>query len=142
VRVIPGGDAFAPGGWSFASARKEDEETMDDGRSWALRMTPGDILRRFLLSVGLSPDELAEKLHVPRRRIAALVHNTQAITAEIDLRMARYFGLSEGFWLKLQSAYQLFQCRRALRHELAAITPRAEAETADKKVEWPNVTSL
>jgi addiction module HigA family antidote len=112
---------------------------MHDTQPWALRTTPGDILRRFLRSVGLSPDELAAKLHVPRRKVAALVHNTQAITAEIDLRLARYFGLSEGFWLKLQSAYQLFQCRRALRNELAQIEPRQEV---DKKVEWPNVPTL
>ena len=110
---------------------------MPDSRLWALRMTPGDILRRFLRSVGLSADELAAKLHVPRRRIAALVHNTQAITADIDLRLARYFGLSEGFWLKLQSTYQLFQCRRAMQHELAEIKPR-EAN-GDEKLDWPKV---
>jgi addiction module HigA family antidote len=115
------------------------DETQPQSRPWALRMTPGDVLRRFLRSVGMAPDELAAKLHVPRRKIAALVHNTQAITAEIDLRLARYFGLSAGFWLKLQSAYQLFQCRRALRSELAAIEPRAEGEP---KIEWPNVSML
>ena len=102
-------------------------------------MTPGDILRRFLRSIGMGPDELAEKLHVPRRKVAALVHNTQAITADIDLRMARYFGLSEGFWLKLQSVYQLFQSRRAMRAELATIEPR---DNGDKKIEWPNVTTM
>jgi addiction module HigA family antidote len=111
---------------------------MHDTQPWALRMTPGDVLRRFLRSVGLSPDELAAKLHVPRRKVTALVHNTQSITAEIDLRLARYFGLSEGFWLKLQSAYQLFQCRRAMRRELAEIEPRQD----DKKVDWPNVPTL
>lgn len=115
------------------------EESQARSGSWALRMTPGDILRRFLRSIGMAPDELATKLHVPRRKIAALVHNTQAITADIDLRLARYFGLSEGFWLKLQSAYQLVQCRRAMRSELAAIEPRSDGE---KKVEWPNVTTL
>ena len=115
-----------------------------DARPWALRMTPGDILRRFLRSVGLSADELAQKLHVPRRRIAALVHNTQSITADIDLRLARYFGLSEGFWLKLQSAYQLFQCRRAMRGELQDITPRAEESQPlpAKEVSWPNLPTL
>jgi antitoxin HigA-1 len=115
------------------------EELPPQTRAWALRMTPGDILRRFLRSVGMAPDELAARLHVPRRKIAALVHNTQTISADIDLRLARYFGLSEGFWLKLQSAYQLFQCRRTLRTELAAIEPRSDS---DKKVQWPNVTTL
>src|SRR5579859_3254297 len=109
---------------------------MDDGRSWVLRMTPGDILRRFLRSVGLSPDELAQQLHVPRRKIAALVHNTQAITADIDLRLARYFGLSEGFWLRLQAAYQLFHTRRTLRRELDQIEPRAKD---DETLQWPEV---
>jgi addiction module HigA family antidote len=99
-------------------------------------MTPGDILRRFLRAIGLSPDELAQKLHVPRRKIAALVHNTQAISAEIDLRLARYFGLSEGFWLRLQTTYQLIQSRRALRDELEAIEPR---DSDQPKVDWPKV---
>ena len=115
------------------------EQTRSDMRPWPLRMTPGDILRRFLRSIGMAPDELAEKLHVPRRKIAALVHNTQSITADVDLRLARYFGLSEGFWLKLQSAYSLFQSRRALRQELAAIQPR---DNGEKKLDWPNVTTL
>ena len=115
------------------------EEVRPEQRPWPLRMTPGDILRRFLRTIGMAPDELAEKLHVPRRKIAALVHNTQTITADVDLRLARYFGLSEGFWLKLQSAYQLFQCRRSMRQELAAIEPRTDG---DKKIEWPKVTSL
>jgi len=115
------------------------QQAQQDARPWPLRMTPGDVLRRFLRSVGMPPDELAEKLHVPRRKIAALVHNTQAITADIDLRLARYFGLSEGFWLKLQSAYQLFQSRRAMRRELADIEPRLDGE---KKIDWPNVSAL
>lgn len=109
---------------------------MREFQSWALRMTPGDILRRFLGSIGLSPDELALKLHVPRRKIAALVHNTQAISAEIDLRLARYFGLSEGFWLKLQTTYQLIQCRRALQGELEQIKPH---DSGDDKIDWPKI---
>jgi addiction module HigA family antidote len=87
---------------------------------------PGDILyEEFLGPTGLSQNALARAIHVPPRRINELVLGKRAITADTDLRLARYFGLSEGFFLGLQSDYDLLERRRQIQPELDAIEPRA-----------------
>jgi antitoxin HigA-1 len=88
--------------------------------------TPGEILaEEFLKPMGLSQSELARALRVPPRRINEVVLGKRAITADTDLRLARYFGLSEGFFLGLQADYDLMERRRQIGPELAAIEPRA-----------------
>ena len=62
---------------------------------------------------------------MPPRRINEIVLGKRAITADTDLRLARYFGMSEGFFLGLQSDYELMERRRAIGAELKAIRPRA-----------------
>ena len=74
---------------------------------------------------GLSRNALARALNVPPRRINELVHGRRAVTADTDLRLARYFGLSKGFFLSLQADYDLMERKRALGPELKAIRPRA-----------------
>ena len=64
-------------------------------------------------------------IRVPPRRIKELVHGRRAVTADTDLRLTRYFGLSEGFFLGLQADHDLMAQRRRLGGELAAIEPRA-----------------
>ena len=69
---------------------------------------PGEVLMEdFLAPLGLSQYRLAQDLSVPPRRINEIVHGKRAITAETALRLARYFGTSEQFWLNLQSRYDL-----------------------------------
>jgi addiction module HigA family antidote len=69
---------------------------------------PGEILlEEFLNSLGLSQYRLAKGLNVPPRRINEIVRGTRAITADTALRLARYFGTSERFWLNLQTHYDL-----------------------------------
>ena len=69
---------------------------------------PGEILREdFLKPLGLSMNRLALELRVPVTRIAEIVHRRRSITPETALRLARYFNTSAGFWLNLQSAYDL-----------------------------------
>jgi addiction module HigA family antidote len=86
---------------------------------------PGDILyEEFLRPTGLSQNALARAIHVPPRRINELVLK-RAVTADTDLRLARYFGLSEGFFLGLQRDYDLLERRREIHAELDAIEPRA-----------------
>jgi antitoxin HigA-1 len=63
-------------------------------------------------------------INVPRRRINEIVLGKRAIAADTDLRLARYFGLSEGFFLGLQTDYELM-ARRQIAAELKAIRPRA-----------------
>jgi antitoxin HigA-1 len=69
---------------------------------------PGEILlHEFLDPLGLSQYRLAKDISVPPRRINEIVHGTRAITADTALRLSRYFGTSERFWLNLQARYDL-----------------------------------
>ncbi len=87
---------------------------------------PGEILLEdFLLPAGLSQNALARALHVPPRRINEIVLGKRAVTADTDLRLARYFGLSEGFFLGLQSDFDLMERKRAIGTELDGIRPKA-----------------
>ena len=87
---------------------------------------PGEILlEEFLKPMGLSQNALARAVHVPPRRINEIVLGKRALTADTDLRLARYFGMSEGFFLGLQSDYELMERRREIERELKSIEPRA-----------------
>ncbi len=69
---------------------------------------PGEVLlEEFLKPLGISQYQLAKDLHVPPRRINEIVHGTRAITADTALRLARYFGTTDRFWLNLQARYDL-----------------------------------
>lgn len=69
---------------------------------------PGEILlEEFLGPLGLSQYRLSKNISVPPRRINEIVHGKRAVTADTSLRLARYFGTSERFWLNLQSRYDL-----------------------------------
>ncbi len=69
---------------------------------------PGEILAAdFLEPLGISQYRLAHDISVPPRRINEIVHGARAITADTALRLARYFGTSDRFWLNLQSRYDL-----------------------------------
>jgi addiction module HigA family antidote len=87
---------------------------------------PGEILLEdFLKPMGLSQNALARAVHVPPRRINEIVLGKRAITADTDLRLARYFGTSEGFFIGLQADFDLIQRRRLIETELKTIHPRA-----------------
>jgi addiction module HigA family antidote len=69
---------------------------------------PGEILlEEFLKPMGVSQYRLAKDIHVPARQINEIVHGKRAISPDTALRLARYFGLSERFWLNLQARYDL-----------------------------------
>jgi len=85
----------------------------------------GDILlHEFLKPMGLSQNALARAVHVPPRRINEIVLGKRAVTADTDLRLTRYFGLSEGFFLRSQMSHDLLADKRALAETLASIEPR------------------
>jgi addiction module HigA family antidote len=87
---------------------------------------PGEILlEEFLKPLGLSQNALARALGVPPRRVNEIVLGQRAISADTALRLSRYFGMSEGFFLGLQMDYELLEQRRALGKRLDAIKPRA-----------------
>ena len=75
--------------------------------------------------VASQPEAGIQEIHVPRRRINEIVLGKRDITADTDLRLARYFGLSEGFFLGLQMDFDLMQRRREIDRDLKAIRPRA-----------------
>ncbi|MBL8894939.1 MAG: HigA family addiction module antidote protein [Rhizobiales bacterium] len=88
--------------------------------------TPGEILlEEFLKPLDMSQNALARALGVPPRRINEIILGKRAITADTDLRLARYFRMSDGFFLSLQTQYDLRMQRRALGKKLEAIKPRA-----------------
>lgn len=88
--------------------------------------SPGEILlEEFLNPMELSQTALARAIGVPPRRINEIVLGKRAVTADTDLRLARYFKMSDGFFLGLQTDYDLMQRRRELGDKLKAIRPRA-----------------
>ena len=87
---------------------------------------PGDILmEEFLRPMALSQTALAKAIKVAPRRINEIVLGKRAITADTDLRLARYFGMSEGFFLRLQADHDLMSRRRQIADQLKTIRPRA-----------------
>jgi addiction module HigA family antidote len=69
---------------------------------------PGEILREdYLKPMGMSVNALSKALHVPATRMNEIVRENRGITADTALRLARYFGTTERFWLNLQTEYDL-----------------------------------
>ena len=86
---------------------------------------PGEILQEeFLEPLGISQNALAQAIGVPSNRINELVRGCPGVTADTDLRLARYFGLSEGYWLRLQNACDMMEARREAAKAIARIKPR------------------
>ena len=89
---------------------------------------PGEILlEEFLNPMGITQYRLAQTISVPARRINEIVLGKRSVTADTDLRLARYFGLSDGFWLGVQADYELMERRRAIGAELENIQPHMAA---------------
>ncbi|OCW57128.1 HigA family addiction module antitoxin [Hoeflea olei] len=87
---------------------------------------PGEILNEeFLKPMGISQNALARAVHVPPRRINEIVLGKRGVTADTDLRLARFFGMSEGFFLGLQADFDMMQRRREIGSELNRIRPYA-----------------
>ena len=92
---------------------------------------PGEILKQeFLNQISISQNQLAQAIGVPGNRIHAIVNGARNITADTDLRLCRYFALSEGYFLRLQNAYDMLEAKRRIRRELAAIKPHNPSEAA------------
>jgi len=85
---------------------------------------PGEILlEEFLKPLGISQYRLAKEIGVPAQRIGEIVAGRRAITADTDLRLCRFFGLSEGYWLRGQARFDTETAKDALEAQLAKITP-------------------
>ena len=93
-----------------------------DTPNW--RVHPGEILREeFLKPMKLSVYRLAKELHVPAPRMNDIVLQKRGITADTAVRLARFFGTSEQFWLGLQAAYEVSVFKAENRDLLARIKP-------------------
>ena len=92
---------------------------------------PGEILKEeFLNEIGMSQNKLAEAIGVPGNRIHAIVNGTRDITADTDLRLCRFFGLSEGYFLRLQNAYDTLEAKRRISSDIARIKPYKPSKAA------------
>src|SRR5271154_454305 len=89
-------------------------------------VSPGEmLLEEFLKPLGMSKYRLAKEINVPAQRIGEIIAGRRAITADTDLRLCRFFGLSDGWWLRLQADYDTQIARAALAKKLAKIKPWA-----------------
>jgi addiction module HigA family antidote len=87
---------------------------------------PGELLmEEFLKPMGISQYRLAKEIGVPAQRIGEIVSGKRAITADTDLRLCRFFSLSDGYWLRGQARYDTEVAKDALGKILAGIRPWA-----------------
>lgn len=87
-------------------------------------ITPGELLKEeFLNPMGISQYRLAKETGIPAQRIGQIVLGRRRITADTDLRLCRYFGLSDGYWIRAQNCYDLEMVRREIQPELDKIKP-------------------
>ncbi len=85
---------------------------------------PGELLREeFLVPMGLSQYRLAKEIGVPAQRIGEIVAGKRSITADTGLRLSRFFGLSNGYWLRAQAAYDTEVAEEVLAETLEKIEP-------------------
>ena len=87
-------------------------------------VTPGELLREeFLIPMGLTQYRVAKEIGVPAQRIGEIVAGRRAITADTDLRLCRFFGLSDGYWLRAQVAFDTEVAAKELAVTLRRIKP-------------------
>ena len=93
-------------------------------------VTPGELLlEEFLQPMGISRYRLAREIGVSAQRIGEIVAGKRSVTADTDLRLCRFFGLSNGYWLRAQAAYDTEVAERTLAPVLQKIRPWAERST-------------
>ncbi|MGE3433889.1 MAG: HigA family addiction module antitoxin [Ramlibacter sp.] len=111
---------------SFSAIVRERRDRRLSLKEEAMRIvqpvSPGEMLEEeFLKPLGLTKYRLAKDIGVPAQRIGEIVSGKRSVTADTDLRLCRYFGLSDGWWLRGQAAYDTAVARESLQKELATI---------------------
>jgi addiction module HigA family antidote len=87
-------------------------------------VTPGELLwEEFMVPMGLSWYRLGKEIGVPAARIGDVVTGKRAVTADTDLRLCRFFGLSAGYWLRAQAANDIEVAPREREAEVKKVTP-------------------
>lgn len=93
---------------------------------WLHNSHAGDLLvSEFMEPLGLTIEALADALQIDASRLSAVIDGAVVMDADLDLRLSRYFRMSEGFFLGLQDDYELLEAKRALKDDLDRIVPRA-----------------
>ncbi|MBW1737863.1 MAG: HigA family addiction module antidote protein [Deltaproteobacteria bacterium] len=85
---------------------------------------PGEmLLEEFLIPMGITQRELANSIHVPYQRVNEIINKRRGITPSSALRLAKFFGMSEDFWMSLQLRWDLYKAKRVEASELKTIEP-------------------
>jgi antitoxin HigA-1 len=89
-------------------------------------ISPGEMLEEeFLAPLGMTKYRLAKSIGVPAQRIGVIISGERGISADTDLHLCRFFGLSDDWWLRLQASHDTIIAKRKLAGELAKIVPLA-----------------
>lgn len=92
---------------------------------------PGEMLmQEFLIPMSLTQRDLSRAIHVPYQRINEIVNGRRGITPSTALRLAKFFGMSEDFWMNLQLRWDLYRAKRSEEGELRTIKPYSSSENA------------
>jgi antitoxin HigA-1 len=90
-------------------------------------VSPGEMLaEEFLAPLGMTKYRLAKSIDVPAQRVGDIIAGKRGITADTDLRLCRFFGLSDGWWLRLQAGHDTVLARRKMAKTLEKIVPLKE----------------
>ena len=93
---------------------------------WLHNIHPGEmLLTEFMEPLELDIAALAQAIDLPEDRVSMVVEGERSVDAELDLRLGRYFGMSEGFFLRLQVQHDIIEAKRVLNGRLERIMPRA-----------------
>ena len=90
-------------------------------------VSPGELLyEEFLKPIGITKYRLAKEIHVPAQRIGDIIAGKRSISVDTDLRLCRFFGTTDGYWLRAQASYDSALLGGKLREELETIVPWQE----------------
>src|SRR6266581_2622333 len=117
--------------WTITPKRSK---SMDMEMAQLRNPHPGEILKdEFLNAIGMSQNQLAHAIGVPGNRIHAIVNGTRVITGDTDLRLCKFFGLSEGYFLQLQNAFDTLEAKRRIAEQVAKIKPYKPEQNQDRR---------
>ena len=92
---------------------------------------PGEmLLEEFLIPMGITQRELADAIHVPYQRINEIINKKRGVTPSTALRLAKYFGMSEEFWINLQMRWDLYKAKQTEAKDLKTIRPMRSYQSA------------
>jgi antitoxin HigA-1 len=93
---------------------------------WLHNSHAGELLvSEFMEPIGLTAEALAAAISIDATRLLSMISGSEPVSGDLDLRLGRYFRMSEGFFLRLQDQYELLEAKRALNGALDRIVPRA-----------------